>query len=66
VSGRIRILIVDDEPIVRTSLEHWFRDEGCVVETASSGKEALSKLAESEWDLFLLDIRMPGMDGLEL
>jgi two-component system, NtrC family, response regulator HydG len=66
VSGRIRILIVDDEPIVRTSLEHWFRDEGCVVETASSGKEALTKLAASEWDLFLLDIRMPGMDGLEL
>ena len=66
MSGRIRILIVDDEPIVRTSLEHWFRDEGCVVETASSGKEALSKLAASEWDLFLLDIRMPGMDGLEI
>ncbi len=66
MSGRIRILIVDDEPIVRSSLEHWFRDEGCVVETASSGKEALAKLAASEWDLFLLDIRMPGMDGLEL
>lgn len=65
-SGNIRILIVDDEPIVRSSLEHWFREEGCTVETASSGKEALAKLAESEWDIFLLDIRMPGMDGLEL
>jgi DNA-binding NtrC family response regulator len=62
----IRILVVDDEPIVRSSLEHWFREEGCTVETASSGKEALTKLAESSWDLFLLDIRMPGMDGLEL
>jgi DNA-binding NtrC family response regulator len=66
MSGRIRILIVDDEPIVRSSLEHWFAEEGCVVETAASGKEALSKLAEAEWDIFLLDIRMPGMDGLEL
>jgi two-component system, NtrC family, response regulator HydG len=66
MSGRIRILIVDDEPIVRSSLEHWFVEEGCVVETASSGKEALTRLAEGEWDIFLLDIRMPGMDGLEL
>ncbi len=66
MTKRIRILIVDDEAIVRTSLEHWFRDEGCVVETCPNGKEALAKLAESEWDLFLLDIRMPGMDGLEL
>jgi DNA-binding NtrC family response regulator len=65
-SGNIRILIVDDEPIVRSSLEHWFREEGCLVESASSGKEALLKLAEAEWDIFLLDIRMPGMDGLEL
>ncbi|MDM7914690.1 MAG: sigma-54 dependent transcriptional regulator, partial [Candidatus Eisenbacteria bacterium] len=65
-SANIRILIVDDEPIVRSSLEHWFRDEGCVVESAASAKEALSKLASSSWDLFLVDIRMPGMDGLEL
>jgi len=66
MSGRIRILVVDDEAVVRSSLEQWFKEEGCVVETAASGKEALAKLAESDWDIFLLDIRMPGMDGLEL
>ena len=65
-TGNIRILIVDDEPIVRSSLEHWFREEGCVVETAANGKDALAKLADADWDIFLLDIRMPGMDGLEL
>jgi len=65
-TGNIRILIVDDEPIVRSSLEHWFREEGCVVETAANGKEALVKLTDADWDIFLLDIRMPGMDGLEL
>ncbi len=65
-NGDIRILIVDDEPIVRSSLEHWFREEGCLVESASSGKEALLKVDAADWDIFLLDIRMPGMDGLEL
>ncbi len=66
MSQQIRILIVDDEQVVRTSLEHWFREEGCVVDTAASGKEALTKLASADWDIFLIDIRMPGMDGIEL
>jgi DNA-binding NtrC family response regulator len=64
--GSIRILIVDDELSVRDSLRRWFEEEGCSVDVADSGKDALRKLAESTWDVFLLDIRMPGMDGLEL
>jgi len=63
---KARILIVDDEAVVRDSLGDWFRDEGYEVETADSAKAALEKLALANWDLFLLDIRMPGIDGLEL
>jgi two-component system, NtrC family, response regulator HydG len=61
-----RILIVDDETIVRESLGSWFREEGYSVDVAASAKEALEKLTVKGWDIFLLDIRMPGMDGLEL
>lgn len=62
----IRILIADDELIVRESLQNWFQEEGYSVDVAESGKEALEKLTQSQWDIFLLDIKMPGMDGLEL
>jgi DNA-binding NtrC family response regulator len=62
----VRILIVDDEFSVRHSLTAWFEDEGYTVDVASSGKEALAKLAENQWDIFFLDLKMPGMSGLEL
>ncbi|MCK5404209.1 MAG: sigma-54-dependent Fis family transcriptional regulator [Desulfobulbaceae bacterium] len=62
----VRILIVDDEFSVRDSLQAWFKDEGYTVDTAESGKEALAKLTEQEWDIFFLDLKMPGMTGLEL
>jgi DNA-binding NtrC family response regulator len=61
-----RILIVDDETIVRESLGSWFREEGYSVDVAASAREALEKLSQAAWDIFLLDIRMPGMNGLEL
>jgi DNA-binding NtrC family response regulator len=65
-TNKTRILIVDDEAVVRDSLGDWFRDEGYQVDTAESAKLALEKLATGSWDIFLLDIRMPGIDGLEL
>ncbi len=61
-----RILVVDDEAVVRKSLGGWLREEGYEVGAAASGKEALEALANEEWDIFLVDIKMPGMDGLEL
>src|SRR6185369_14751391 len=61
-----RILIVDDEAVVRESLANWFRDEGYRVDVAESGTKALGMLAHANWDVFLIDIRMPGIDGLEL
>jgi DNA-binding NtrC family response regulator len=60
------VLIVDDEPIVRDSLGKWFREEGYEIGTAESASEALTRLAEQPWDLALVDIKMPGTDGIEL
>jgi DNA-binding NtrC family response regulator len=61
-----RILIVDDEDVVRESLHHWFDSEGYQTRAAASGKEALNTIGEQQFDLALLDIKMPGMDGMEL
>ena len=63
---RASILIVDDENVVRDSLGKWFEEEGYNVDTATSARDALLKLPRQRWDLALVDIKMPGMDGLEL
>jgi len=60
------ILIVDDEAVVRDSLRSWFEDDGFTVETAENGKAALKLVEAGKFDLALLDIKMPGMDGIEL
>lgn len=62
----IGILIVDDEASVRDSLYQWFKDDGYRVDTAGDATIALKKLQENPWDIILLDIKMPGMDGIEL
>jgi DNA-binding NtrC family response regulator len=62
----LRLLVVDDEAIVRESLGAWFRQEGHDVAVAESAKQALRLCAERRFDLALVDIRMPGIDGLEL
>src|SRR5580698_3864376 len=61
-----RILIVDDEKNVRLNLRTALETEGYEVVEASSGQEGLRSLAEDPFALAILDIRMPGMDGLEL
>ncbi len=60
------ILIVDDEFSVRDSLTGWFRKDGHRVEAAKNANEALQLLQASTFDVVLLDIKMPGMDGIEL
>jgi DNA-binding NtrC family response regulator len=62
----IGILIVDDEASVRDSLYQWFKADGYRVDTAEEATSALKKLQENPWDIILLDIKMPGMDGIEL
>ncbi len=59
------ILIVDDEPSIRQSLQGILSDEGFEVTTASNGYEALQQIEADAPDLVLLDIWMPGLDGLE-
>ncbi len=66
VSKDFRILVVDDELIVRDSLQAWLQDEGFEVDIAASGPEALELLSEQPYQLMLTDIKMPGMDGVEL
>jgi two-component system, NtrC family, nitrogen regulation response regulator NtrX len=58
------ILIVDDEPGVRTALAGVLRDEGYAVETAESGEACLERVNRSGVDLILLDVWLPGLDGL--
>ncbi len=63
---KITILIVDDEESVRESLNLWFTEDGYRVECAENAKQALSILESDVFDIILTDLKMPGMDGLEL
>lgn len=65
-SSDIAILIVDDEASIRNSLLQWFELDGYRVSTAADANSALLKLQEGPWDIVMLDIKMPGIDGLEL
>ncbi|HMK39720.1 MAG TPA: sigma-54 dependent transcriptional regulator [Bacteroidota bacterium] len=64
--SEIGILVVDDELIVRESLSKWFREDGYRVDAAENAATALRKLQAGAWNLMLVDIKMPGMDGIEL
>lgn len=66
MAKKISILIVDDEESVRDSLYNWFIEDGYRVECAHDAKKALSILEADEFDIILADIKMPGMDGLEM
>jgi two-component system, OmpR family, response regulator MprA len=61
-----QILVVDDEPTVRRALERALRLESYEVELAVDGREALDVLAEHPPDAIILDVSMPGIDGLEV
>lgn len=64
--NKANLLVVDDELIVRDSLDKWFREEGYEVTVAENAHEALGKMAAQRFDLALVDIKMPGTDGVEL
>jgi CheY-like chemotaxis protein len=61
-----KVLVVDDDPVVRKSFDRVLSSKGYAVITAESGEEALLKLNEEKYDLIYTDIRMPGMSGLEV
>ena len=62
----IQVLIVDDEVGIRTSLSGVLEDEGYETSAVESGEECLEALAERQFDVVLLDIWLPGIDGLEV
>ncbi|BCB97276.1 hypothetical protein JZK55_21980 [Dissulfurispira thermophila] len=61
-----RILVIDDEDIVRISCKRTLEPEGYVVDIAASGKEGLEFFKNSQYDLVLVDLKMPGIDGIEV
>ena len=61
-----RVLIVDDEPAVRAALDRALRLDGYDVELAADGHEALDRVAEVRHDAIVLDVAMPGLDGLQV
>lgn len=61
-----RILVVDDEEIVRQSLLAWFKEDGYDVDTAENADAALRLFETGKYSLILLDIKMPGMSGMDL
>ncbi len=63
---RTRVLIVDDEPGIRDSLSGVLQDEGFDTHAVGSGEECLSELAEGGFDAVLLDVWLPGIDGLDV
>ena len=61
-----KILIVDDDDAIRATMQAILQDEGYLVDMASSGKEAIEKTKEKSYDIALLDIKLPDMEGVEL
>ena len=62
----VSILVVDDELSVRDSLTKWFKEDGYRTDAAADATETLKKLQPGKWDIIFLDIKLPGMDGMEL
>ena len=61
-----RVLVVDDSPVIRALESYILKANGYSVETASNGIEALEKLYSGEFELMVVDINMPKMDGIQL
>ncbi len=63
---RTRILIVDDEEIVRESLSAWLEKDGYTLATAQDGETAIDRIGKERWSILLVDLKMPGIDGLQV
>ncbi len=61
-----RILVIDDDENIRKVVEAILKDQGYEVDTAESGKDAVQKTQKNHYDLMLVDIRLPDMEGTEL
>ncbi|HTP52799.1 MAG TPA: sigma-54 dependent transcriptional regulator [Anaeromyxobacteraceae bacterium] len=61
-----RVLVVDDEEIVRESLGGWLEKDGFQVASAPDGRSAVERMKGERWNVMLVDLKMPGMDGLQV
>ena len=61
---KLRVLVVDDEPTLRLGFAYALSNRTTIVETAATGREALERIAAAEFDIVILDLRMPEIDGL--
>jgi DNA-binding NtrC family response regulator len=61
-----RILVVDDEEIVRASLSSWLQQDGYTTDTAADGRSAIERIQSEPWAVLLVDLKMPGIDGLKV
>ena len=61
-----KVLVIDDDAVVGRSFDRVLSKQGYEVNTALSGEEALNKIDDAEYDVVFTDIKMPGMDGLEV
>ena len=61
-----KVLVVDDEPAIRSICSRYLSSRGWQVDTATDGEEALAKILDRDWDIVITDIKMPGLDGVQL
>ncbi len=61
--GVVRILLVEDEPLIASFVSRGLRAEGYATAVAATGDEALAEVRAREWDLVVLDLMLPGLDG---
>ena len=61
-----RVLVVDDEPMVCLALTNWLEEENYFAQAVEDGPQAIKAVRGENWDIVLLDLRMPGMDGLKV
>src|SRR5260221_13849899 len=66
MSVHMKMLIVEDHDDMRISLTHQFELENFDIDTASDGNTGLSKMKENDYDIVLLDLKLPGMDGMTI
>jgi len=61
-----KVLLVEDETVVRESVRDWLVEDGYDVECAETGEEALERIKQQEFGVIVLDLRLPGVDGLQV
>lgn len=66
MADNIKILVVEDDQFIREFYEDLLKEEGYIVETAVDGEAALTKIRQGGWNIIMLDIMLPKIDGLQI